>query len=116
YSVRDGQAVASDTAEFVGQPVPKWAGSLQTTVGISDWLQLSAMLGFAGGHQQFNGTQERRCRFLGGGAYGGICPQIYEVGADGQRTDQALIKAAAARDVSFAPWIEDADFARLRNV
>ena len=116
YSIENGQVVASDTAEFVGKPIPSWAGSLSATLELSDWIQLSALLGFAGGHQQFNGTQERRCRFLGGGEYGGICPEIYEVGPDGQRTPEARIKAAAARDVSFAPWIEDADFARLRSV
>ena len=38
------------------------------------------------------------------------------MGPDGRRTPEARIKAAAARDVSFAPWIEDADFARLRSV
>ena len=38
------------------------------------------------------------------------------MGPDGERTSQAKIKAAAADDLQYAPWIEDADFARLRSV
>jgi len=116
YRVEGAQVIASDTAEFVGQPFPTYSGGLFTTVGFSDWLQLSAVLGFAGGHQQLNGTELYRCSFLGGGLYGGICPQIYEVDGDGQRTPDARIKAQAARDEAIAPWVEDADFARLRSV
>ena len=116
YSVMGDQVTASDSAVFVGQPSPTFGGSLITTVGFSDWLQLNAVVGFAGGHQQFNATQQYRCAFLGGGPYGGTCPEIYETDADGQRTPEARIKATAARDVAFGPWIEDADFARLRNV
>jgi TonB-linked SusC/RagA family outer membrane protein len=116
YSLEDGSPVASDSAVFVGQPTPKVEGSVSTSVALFGWLTLSANLGFATGHQQFNSTQEFRCGFLGGGTYGGVCTEIFEVGEDGERTDQAKIKAAASDDLQFAPWIEDADFARLRSV
>jgi hypothetical protein len=65
---------------------------------------------------QFNATEFFQCGYFGGGPYGGICSAIYETDADGQRTETARIKAAAARDDSFAPWVEDADFLRLRSV
>jgi TonB-linked SusC/RagA family outer membrane protein len=116
YTIENGEPVASDSAVFVGQPTPTFAGSLAAMLDYSDWLQLSAVVGFAGGHQLFNATEQFQCGYFGGGEYGGICSSIYETDADGGRTDEAKIKAAAARDLSFAPWIEDADFARLRSV
>ena len=116
YSFEDGTPVASDSAVFVGQPTPKFEGSLSTSARLFGWLTLSANLGFAAGQQQFNSTQEFRCGFLGGGTYGGVCPELFEVGENGERTDEAKVKAAASEDLQFSPWIEDADFARLRNV
>ena len=108
--------MASDSAVFLGQPTPKLEGSVSTSVALFGWLTLSANLGFATRYQQFNSTQEFRCGFLGGGTYGGVCQEIFEVGEGGARTDRAKIKAAASEDLQFSPWIEDADFARLRSV
>ncbi len=68
------------------------------------------------GHQQFNSTEQFRCGFLGGGTYGGVCPEIFRLGSDGELTAEAKIKALAAEDQQYAPWIENADFARLRSV
>ena len=116
YRMEGGQVVASDSAEFVGQPTPELEGSVSTTLTLFGWMTLHANLGFALGHQQFNSTEEFRCGFLGGGTNGGVCPQMFEVREDGQRTDQARIKAQATDDNQVAPWIEDADYARLRTV
>ena len=113
---QSGNAVASDSAVFVGHPTPELEGSISTSLELSGWVTLSVDLGFAAGHQQFNSTEQFRCGFLGGGTYGGVCTELFEVGPDGERTDQTKIKAAAADDQQFAPWIEDADFARLRSV
>jgi hypothetical protein len=116
YSLRNGEAVASDSAVFVGHPTPEYEGSISTNLQLSGWLTLHATLGFAGGHQQFNSTQEFRCGFLGGGMYGSVCPETFEVLEDGERTGRAKIKAQAAEDLQYSPWIENADFARLRTV
>ncbi|MSR23157.1 MAG: SusC/RagA family TonB-linked outer membrane protein [Gemmatimonadetes bacterium] len=112
----DGEVASTEEPVYIGQPTPEWEGSLSTSVRLLDWITLYANLGFAGGYQQFNSTEEFRCGFLGGGKYGGICPQIFEKDAEGERTDLARLKSAAAQDVQYAPWIEDADFARLRSV
>ena len=117
YSVdQAGSVVASDSAAFVGQPTPESEGSISTSVELLGWVTLYANLGFARGHQQFNSTEQFRCGFLGGGTYGGVCPELFEVGSSGERTGAARVKAAAADDQQYAPWIEDADFARLRSV
>lgn len=55
------------------------------------------------------------CAFLGGGAVGGTCLANYET-VDGELTDDARIKQAASAEANLAPWIEEADFARLRTV
>ncbi len=112
----DGSPEATDEPVFLGHPTPEWEGSLSTSIRLFNRLTLYANLGFAGGHHLFNSTEEFRCGFLGGGPNGGICPAIYEEGPDGEPTNQARIKAAAAADNQYSPWIEDADFARLRMV
>ena len=117
YSVdSSGGVAASDTAVYVGHPTPELEGSLSTSVELFGWVTLYADLGFAAGHQQFNSTEQFRCGFLGGGTYGGVCPELFEVDADGELAAGARIKAQAADDDEYAPWIEDADFARLRSV
>ena len=112
----NGEVVKTDSAVFVGHPTPEMEGSISTTAVLGGWLTLHANLGFAMGHQQLNSTEEFRCSFLGGGIYGGMCPQLFEKDADGLRTDAARIKAVATEDLQYQPWIEDGDFARLRTV
>jgi hypothetical protein len=112
----DGEVESTNEPVFMGHPTPEWEGSISSSVTLFGWVTLYANLGFAGGHQQLNSTEEFRCGFLLGGTYGGICPQIFEVDSEGERTKAARLKSAAAEDVQYAPWIEDADFARLRTV
>ncbi|MEX2295380.1 MAG: TonB-dependent receptor, partial [Gemmatimonadota bacterium] len=117
YSIGgDGEVHSTDEPVFLGHPTPEYDGSLSTSLTLFDWVTLFAELGFAGGHQQLNSTEEFRCGLLGGGTYGGTCDAIFEEDTEGERTDAARIKAQAASDVEFGPWIEDASFARLRTV
>lgn len=46
----------------------------------------------------------------------GACPAIFETTPDGEFTDQAKIKQAAAAAGTEAPFIYDADYAKLRDV
>ncbi|MGE0161076.1 MAG: SusC/RagA family TonB-linked outer membrane protein [Gemmatimonadales bacterium] len=112
----NGSVAASDSAVYIGQPTPNVEGSLATSVTLAGWITLSANVGFAMGFQQFNSTEEFRCSFFGGGDYGGVCPELFEVDASGERTTEARLRAAASEDLEIAPWVEDGDFARLRNV
>jgi TonB-linked SusC/RagA family outer membrane protein len=112
----NGSVVASDSALYIGHSLPTIEGSLATSVSLSDWLTLSADVGFAMGQKHFNSTEQFRCSFLGGGNYGGVCPELFEVDANGERTNEAKIKAAASNDLEIFPWVEDGDFARLRTV
>ena len=117
YSIGEDGSIGSTPAPvFVGHATPEWEGSLSTMLRIANRVTLYANLGFAGGHQQFNSTQQFRCGFLGGGTNGGTCSAIYERGLDGELTDQVRLKAAAAAETQNSPWIEDADYARLRMI
>ncbi|MFB3104299.1 MAG: SusC/RagA family TonB-linked outer membrane protein [Pseudomonadales bacterium] len=118
-----GDAVVDSTLDpddddhvFHGHPTPEWEGSVSQTLNFLDYFTVHALLDFKGGHQLFNSTEEFRCGFLGGGETGSICPQTFERGVDGEFTDDAKIKQFAAAIVSESPWIEDADFAKLRTV
>jgi len=117
YSIgADGEVDISDEAEYLGHPTPEWEGSFSSSLTLWNRVTLFANFGFQGGHQQFNSTEEFMCGFLGGGRYGATCLASFETDADGNFTDLARLKQAASEDVEISPWIEDADFLRLRTV
>ena len=117
YQISSSGAVASsDSSLYVGQPAPTVEGSASTSVTFDGWVTLSAQMGYALGFQQFNSTEWFRCSAFGGGEYGGVCPELYATDANGELTGNALLKQAAGADFEIAPWIEPADFFRLRNV
>jgi len=109
-----------DNHRFLGQPNPTWEGSLSTTVNLFDHITVYGLVDFQTGQELFNSTDEFRCGFLGGGdpvaSGAGTCSEMFEKDSDGSYTDAALIAQEASRIGSEAPWIEDADFAKLRTV
>ncbi len=109
-----------DNHRYLGQPNPTWEGAVSTTITLLDNITLYGLLDFQLGQQLFNSTDEFRCGFLGGGDPaadgGGTCLGMYEKDSAGNYTDAALIQQEASRIGSEAPWIEDADFAKLRTV
>lgn len=97
---------------FLGHPTPEWEGAVSTTLSLLEGrVTLYGLLDFMAGHQLFNSTEEFRCGFVVG-----LCEEVLEKGPDGELTDEARIKRRAVEVGSEAPWIEDADFARLRTV
>jgi len=113
----DGQAQVGDSLTTSGQPTPEWEGSLSTTLTMFRHVTLYGLLDFSGGHQLFNNNAEFTCNFLGGGEFGGTCPDIFQVDpATGQISDEARVKQLASSQFNEFPFIEDADFARLRTV
>ncbi len=115
----DGDVVASDTAEFHGHPTPEWEGSVSTTMTLFERVTVHGLVDFAGGHQQFNSTEEFQCTFLQPtpqGVDGGICGSIFERNDAGEFTDEAKLKQRTAVAGEQSPWIEDADYAKLRTV
>lgn len=111
-----GAVSVEGVPSYQGQPSPEWEGGISTTLGFLRHFTLYAFADFKTGHQLFNSTEEFRCGFLGGGENLGLCAAMFEKDADGEYTDEALIKQFASSQLSAAPWIEDADFMRLRTV
>lgn len=112
----DGEAVVDTAPVFLGRPDPKWDGSFSNIVRLFGRVTLYAQVDFAGGHQLHNGLEEFSCGLFGGGGLDGACPAIFETTPDGEFTDEAKIKQAAAAAGSEAPFIYDADYAKLRDV
>lgn len=114
-----------DDHQFLGQPTPKWEGSVTTSINFLKYLTLYAFLDFKGGHRNFNSTVEFRCGFLGGGEFGGVCPEMFEFidgngngvrDAGEEYTDRAKIIQFASDIDSQDPYVEDAKFAKLRTL
>jgi TonB-linked SusC/RagA family outer membrane protein len=112
----NGLVVVADTAEFVGHPTPEWEGSVSSTVTLFDRFTLFGLIDYAGGHQLENGLESFNCGLFGGGGQFGTCPEIFEKDANGELTDAARIKDEAAGVGSDAPFIYDADYAKLRTL
>ncbi|MFW5951374.1 MAG: SusC/RagA family TonB-linked outer membrane protein, partial [Gemmatimonadota bacterium] len=115
-TIENGEVVIGDTAEFLGHPTPEWEGSVSSTLTLFDRFTLFALVDYAGGHQVENGLEDFNCGLFGGGNQFGTCPDIFERGPDGELTDEARIKDAASGAGSTAPYIYDADYAKLRTI
>ena len=115
-TVSGGEVVVGEDEAFAGHPTPEWEGSVGTTLTLFERVTLYGLLDFAGGHQNYNNTESFACGFaLGGGENGGVCGPIFEK-EDGAFTEEARIKQRATLEGTSSPWIEDADYAKLRTV
>ncbi len=112
----DGEAVVSQDRVYLGQPTPKWEGSVSSSLTLFDRVTLFALFDYQGGHQLLDGLEAFSCGLFGGGDQFGACPAIFQVDKVGNLTNEAKIKDAAAAAGTDAPFIYDADFLKLRNV
>ncbi len=99
-----------DDARFIGDPTPRWEGSLQTTIQLFKYVQLYALFDFQAGHRLFEGTTQFMCGFAGG-----ICTEAFQVGSDGELTDRAKIAQAAGAADDEGPWVFNADWGKWRT-
>ncbi len=112
----DGSVVVGDTLEEIGQPTPSWEGSVGTSLRLFDRVRLYGSVDFKGGFETMYNTASFTCNLLGGGAYGGTCPDLFHKNPDGTPTDEARIKQRAAQLGNEAPWVESSGFAKLRTL
>lgn len=61
----DGQAVVSGERVYLGQPTPKWEGSLSSSMRLFDRVTLFALFDYQGGHQLLNGLEAFNCGLFG---------------------------------------------------
>jgi len=101
--------VRRDTNVFLGNPFPKREMSFATDLRFRDWARLSTQLDYKGGHQLLNITSALRCST----ADMGNCAALYDRNTPLDR--QAAIVARTSYR-SYAGFVEDADFMKLREI
>ena len=100
-----------DSAEYVGSPFPKAEASFTTNFTLFNFVKLSGMLDYKGGHKQMNFTRFDRC------SWEVICEAQYDPDKTNLR-DQAgviafyVLSAQENTDVYY----EDSDFVKLREL
>jgi TonB-linked SusC/RagA family outer membrane protein len=100
------EVTLTDTAVYLGQPLPPREINLNQTLTLFRNLQLSALLNYRGGHKLFNSTREFRCSQFRN------CQDVMDPNA--ALSDQARVIGSFMGTV--AGYVEDASFTRLREV
>jgi TonB-linked SusC/RagA family outer membrane protein len=95
----------SDTAVYLGNPLPRKQYTITPTVRLFRWLQVSALFDHKGDYKLFDNTQRFRCSF-------GNCQAAYDKSIP--LADQAANVAIALG--TDAGYIEDATFTKLREL
>ncbi|MBC7896374.1 MAG: SusC/RagA family TonB-linked outer membrane protein [Cytophagaceae bacterium] len=100
------EVTLSDTAVYLGQPLPPREINLNQTLTLFRNFQVTALLNHRGGHKLFNSTREFRCSQFRN------CQDIMDPSASLE--DQAKVIGSLMGTVRG--YVEDASFTRLREV
>jgi hypothetical protein len=95
----------SDTAVYLGNPLPKREMSISPTVTVMKYLRVSALIDRKTGYKLFNNTRRFHCSFS-------TCEESFV-------KQRSLADQAAAVAIALgtdAGYIEDADFTKLREM
>jgi TonB-linked SusC/RagA family outer membrane protein len=100
-----------DSAVYVGSPFPKTEASFTTNFTLFDFVKLSGMVDYKGGHKQMNFTRFDRC------SWEVICEAQYDPSRTNLR-DQAGVIAfyALSAQENTDVYYEDSDFVKLREL
>jgi TonB-dependent starch-binding outer membrane protein SusC len=104
--LRPGDVELDTIVSYMGSPFPRREVALNAGVTLWNWAHVSGLLDYKGGHKLLNYTRAFRCEDQ-------LCPDLYDVNTPLER--QAAI-LAYVEDESYAGFIEDADFVKLREV
>ncbi|MGH7719060.1 MAG: TonB-dependent receptor domain-containing protein, partial [Gemmatimonadaceae bacterium] len=115
-----GRAITSDTAEFVGNQLPEFQGSLSNTVTLFRNLRLYALLEAKTGYYVYNVAQENRDRGRQNSADVVLPPEEggYSTAERIRRLGPYVSESGAPIGVSNVkdPYMQKADHLRLREV
>jgi len=95
----------SDTAVYLGNPLPKQEFSVSPTLTLMKWLRVNALIDHKGGYKLFDNTRRFHCSF-------GTCQETFDKTMP--LADQAAAVAIALG--TDAGYIENADFTKLRQL
>ena len=99
------EVTLSDTAVYLGNPLPRREYAVTPELRVMSWLRVNALFDHKDGYKLFNNTRRFRCSF-------GNCREAYDKKAP--LADQAANIAIALG--SDAGYIEDAAFTKLREL
>lgn len=97
-----------EEAVFLGGIFPEQEMSFSADLGVGNWLRVTGLLDYKGGHHQFNATEWTRCEGVGATCRGRHDPSI-------SLEAQAAAIAYAVHG-TVAGYVEEADFLKLREV
>jgi TonB-dependent starch-binding outer membrane protein SusC len=103
----DGRPVLSAEQEYIGPSTPTREAGFSNTLVLPWGFEAYALLDYAGGHYQFNVRDWRR-------AFLGISWDV--VNPDADPAEVALMRAGFGAAGVPEPWIQRADFIKLRDV
>lgn len=106
-SMPDCEITLSEDVEYMGTPFPTREVGLTTSLTLFRNVRLSGQLDYKGGHHQFDYTRYFRCAGVQN------CADVHV--EDAPLEEQAAYFAARFMD-SFAGYIEEADFLKLREL
>ncbi len=102
------EVVVGDTAVYLGYPRPRYEAALFNSIQIGSWLRISGLFDYRGGHKLYNNTEQFRCRNV-------RCQALNDPATP--LDDQArAVAAGIATTKSYAGYIEDAWFIKLREL
>lgn len=101
-----GEVQVGDTAEFRGSPFPTREVTLSSSATLFDFLRLSGMLDYQGGHKLLNSTEDFRCSFF-------ICRGVHD--PDAPEAEQ-VAAVANVFEGTLDGHMEDGDFVTLREL
>ena len=100
------EIVLSANEEYLGSPMPTREGAFTGVLALYRNVRLQALLDYRGGYKQFNATRDFRCNQIGN------CREVNDKTAP----FSAQAAAAASRMGTYAGYIENANFVKLREV
>lgn len=95
----------TDTAVYLGNPLPTREISVNPRLTLFNWLQVTALFDHKGGYKQYNLTERFRCNF-------GNCRAAYDPSAPLFEQARNLAQLMG----SDAGYIEDASYTKLREL
>lgn len=107
--VQFAEVTQTDTAEFMGSPFPTREASLSTGITLFNWVRISGLLDYKGGHKLYNFTRGDRC------AWEMVCEETYNA-AVASISDQLGWIGFNLLGRNISEYIEDADFVKLREL
>ncbi|CAA9312222.1 MAG: Outer membrane TonB-dependent transporter, utilization system for glycans and polysaccharides (PUL), SusC family [uncultured Gemmatimonadaceae bacterium] len=101
-----GEVTLGDSVSYLGNTIPKNQGALSSDITFRNLVRVSALLDYRTGYKLYNASESFRCGFF-------TCRGIQDPNAPLEEQAAAVAQVELG---TFAGYVEDASFAKLREV